>query len=389
MRKSSSTTSKLQRKSSKTEISQKDPQSPNNTTVSKGRRHTLFTDKIYLNLPDEEEPNFMKSFIKKGPKGFGICQVCQANKKDQERKTIALEIATENIHQHILSDSHDLRVKKENRSKHEQLVEIIKNLKAQKRKKKEDCSSKDKQHYLEFLAFSLKERLSFSQISKIGQYLSKMAIEESVGFLKTCSFTEEEISKVTQCFGESLLNNLKEELKQVPYSFCLDTATIAGENICALKVRYLSQHQDSNSFSQYQIKNQIIGIKTLKGSSTAEDYLSIVEEKLLNFGDDIRSNLIGVTHDDAPVLSGNKTGLVARIKKKHAEEYLFDLIDPCHSLSLTLQASLQILPEDLKSFIDGVHNHFTSPQRKAKLGKIQEERGENKLFPKHTSKHDG
>jgi len=87
-------------------------------------------------LNEEDQPLFMKSFIKKGPKGYGICDICPplAVKKEKEQKK-AREIATENIYQHILSDAHSIRVKKEDRAKYNNLVEVIKNLKAQNKKK--------------------------------------------------------------------------------------------------------------------------------------------------------------------------------------------------------------------------------------------------------------
>jgi len=49
-------------------------------------------------LNEEDQPLFMKSFIKKGPKGYGICDICPplAVKKEKEQKK-AREIAREHI----------------------------------------------------------------------------------------------------------------------------------------------------------------------------------------------------------------------------------------------------------------------------------------------------
>jgi len=162
----------------------------------------------------------------------------------------------------------------------------------------------------------------------------------------------------------------------------LDTSTIAGENICALRVKFVDTASDQNDLYKSVRKNQVIGIQSLKESSTAEAFLSLVEDKLLNFGDDIRANLVGLTHDGARCLSGEKGGLIAKMRNQ-TDQYIYDLIDPCHGLNLALYASLRVLPEDIKNFIDGIHHHFISPQRKAKLVRIQIERGENKLLPKN------
>jgi len=52
-------------------------------------------------------------------------------------------------------------------------------------------------------------------------------------------------------------------------------------------------------------------------------------------------------------------------------------------VKLALSSSLQTLPDDIKDFIDGIHHHFVSPQRKARLARIQANLGENKLLPKN------
>ena len=43
------------------------------------------------------------------------------------------------------------------------------------------------------------------------------------------------------------------------------------------------------------IKNKIIGIQTLKENSTAETYLSILNDKLIYFENDVQVNLVGLT----------------------------------------------------------------------------------------------
>ena len=54
-------------------------------------------------------------------------------------------------------------------------------------------------------------------------------------------------------------------------------------------------------------------------------------------------------------------------------ESLFSLNDPCHSLNLIVKNSLETLPKEVLEFIDGIHSHFKSPQRRAVLARIQRE----------------
>jgi len=69
----------------------------------------------------------------------------------------------------------------------------------------------------------------------------------NISFFKTSSFTEEEISKVSQFFCEYLLNNLKEDLRRNKFSLSLDTSTIAGENIFAFRVKFVDAASDQNN----------------------------------------------------------------------------------------------------------------------------------------------
>jgi len=53
--------------------------------------------------------------------------------------------------------------------------------------------------------------------------------------------------------------------------------------------------RDVNGLPTNVIKNKIIGIQTLKENSTAETYLSILNDKLIYFENDVQVNLVGLT----------------------------------------------------------------------------------------------
>ena len=87
-----------------------------------------------------------------------------------------------------------------------------------------------------------------------------------------------------------------------------------------------------------------------------------------------------MSHDNGSSLVGENIGLTALLKREGCT--FFDLKDPCHGLNLVLRHSLEDLPSQMMDFINFISNHFSSPQRKAQLKKIQEENGYNVLFPK-------
>jgi len=142
------------------------------------------------------------------------------------------------------------------------LIGAIKKKKVRTIQKK--ITNEDERDYLELLAFFIKERLSFIQISQIGRYLRKMAEQEKLGFLKTKSFDEEDISNAINCLGTALLDQLKEELESAQYSCSIDSSTVSGENICALKVRYQTSILDEHNLPLNRTHTKLIGIKTLQ-----------------------------------------------------------------------------------------------------------------------------
>jgi len=189
-------------------------------------------------------------------------------------------------------------------------------------------------------------------------------------------FDEEEISNITrESFGKTLLEDLKRDLRANPFSFCVDASTVGGENILAIKVRYVDDSDPNDS-----LKNRFFGIKPLEDSSTGEIIFNVLKEKLFT-EKAIEDNFIGIAHDHASSLSSLKKGLVGRLKDLKSN--FLDLKDPCHSLNLTLKNSFKILPVKIREFITSIHKHFkNSPQRKSIFKKIQIERNMSPLLLK-------
>ena len=61
------------------------------------------------------------------------------------------------------------------------------------------------------------------------------------------------------------------------------------------------------------LQNKLIGISTLKESSKAEDIFNVVKEKLL-FCEKNKEKLVGIVHDNAESLSGEKNGLLGVVE---------------------------------------------------------------------------
>ena len=251
----------------------------------------------------------------------------------------------------------------------EELLTKSKRTKMTKSEEYDKKEKKDREGYLEFIAFTMSQNYSFSQISKLGKFL-KTIKTQGMGFLTKYSFSEQEISKIsTDCFGPFILGQLKEQLSTTLYSLSVDASTICGENILAIKAKFLEKQFDKETKEDLTIiQNKIVGIKTFGERSTGKDIHKAIEDKLFS-NEQIKNNLIGVVHDNASSLTGENIGLLAILKKNN--EKLFDLKDPCHGLSLAVNHAIDTLPKRIMGFVSKIHSFFISPQRTASLTRIQ------------------
>ena len=292
---------------------------------------------------------------------YFYCNICPGKPKLQRR----------NIDNHCLNSvTHENHVEEKYEKDHQELCKAIRDSMAKNKKNKDFTEEKeDLRNYLEFLAFCLKENLSFLQVSQIGKQLNKMALDNKVGFLKKYGFDREEIGKMTCSLGESLLKETKKILEESPFSLIIDNVTASNTGICGMQVRYLKEFQDNSGFQRYAIENKLIGLKYLEESSKSQVLFQAVKEKILDLGDKIKQNFIGLTHDKASVFTGEYSGLDTLLQKEKAS-FLFILKDPCHALNSALNKSLTLLPEEMK-FIESICQHFSSSQREAKLLQIE------------------
>jgi len=168
----------------------------------------------------------------------------------------------------------------------------------------------DKRDYLEFVGLLLSMKLSYSQIEKLGSYMADLALANRLTFLKGQSFAQEKVSKIaTDCFRPYLLQNIFEDIKKTKYSISIDASTIASQSLCAMQVKYLKQEISSDKVAKSVIVDRTIGISTFKETSTADIYLKMLNDKVLDHSG-VRDNLIGVAHDFASTLSDGPGGLI-------------------------------------------------------------------------------
>ena len=187
---------------------------------------------------------------------------------------------------------------------------------------------------------------------------------------------------MANCFGDCIIEQIKDDISQSPFSLTLDNVTLAGKSICGLQVKYLKKYISEGNMQRTSIENRMIGLKHLEESSTGEALFQVVKEKLLDFSSEIKINFKGLVHDHASNLSGSNIGLGALLRKD-LDHYFMDLEDPCHSLNLTLVKSLKTLPKRIMKFIKKLHKHFSWPQRRAYLSKIQRENNFKVISPIH------
>ena len=329
--------------------------------------------KFYVN-------DYMKKVIKeKASSGNFFCHICPEKPLIQQKS----------VYRHILeSAKHENSIPEKDAEKHEEMSKLIRervDKNKMKRVKTLEQTDQGKKSYLKFIGFCQKLNLSFQQISELGKYIKEMVSNGELAFLNNYSFDREEISLVARCFGKILLEELKNDLEESPFSLSLDNSTIARINICALKVCYLKQFEDEKGFKRTHIQNKILGIKYLKESTTAKTLFETTQQKLFDLSEEVKANFVGFVHDHASSLSGPQNGL-GQLMKENLHHPFLDLKDPCHSLNLVLSNSFENLPSEMTKFVEDIHNHFSSPQRVAYLNNLQKGKNMKVLNLKHYAK---
>ena len=304
-----------------------------------------------------------------------ICGICPPGENTLAKKNINRHILKNTTHRNKTpADQIPLLDK--------QIAEIEANTENIRSKKEKNSESAVlKRNYLEFLTFCYKCNFSFSLTTQLLQFLKPMAISNKLKFLNSFSFHKEEVSKISNELGNCLLEELKEDLSNSPYSLSVDNVTAHGTSICGLKVRYLKEYEESfkgpnglqATITRRKIENKIIGIKYLKGESTAQVILDIAKEKLLELDPKVKNNMVGFTHDRHSSFRGKFNGLSVLFSRELSQK-IFDLPDPCHALSNCPSKSLPSVPEEMLKFTTKIHSYFSSSQRKERL-KISQKEG--------------
>jgi len=199
----------------------------------------------------------------------------------------------------------------------------------------------------------MKENFTFLQISSLGKYLKDLVKRKAFKFFERHGFDDEELSRVSNCFGSSIIDQIKEDLSISPFSLTVDNVTAGGKSMCGLQVRYLKQYGEESGITRTKIENRIIGIKYLEESSKGEVLFNAVQEKLLNLGTEVKNNFRGLVHDHGANIAGFNIGLTGLLEKE-LDNYFMDLDDPCHSLNLALSKAYSTLPEELTQFLQKI-----------------------------------
>ena len=212
-----------------------------NGTSFNQKKNNFKRDKKLIYLTD-----YMKKIIKqRNPQGTYYCDICPLKPK----------LLKKNIYRHILSNlKHQNSItKKEDIEAHNRLIKAIQDKQEENRKMcpkyksnvEQEQEQSGKKEYLQFLGFCQRQNFSFKQISALGRYLKKLCCEKRFSFFSKYSFERNEISLISRCYGKCILEKLKKDLSNSPYSFTIDSSTVAKKNICALKVRYLKETVDA------------------------------------------------------------------------------------------------------------------------------------------------
>jgi hypothetical protein len=210
------------------------------------------------------------------------------------------------------------------------------------------------------MTFAVEHNLSFNSLDHLTK-LIKEAAKIPANTVQNLKLSRTKGTKIVlDTFAPRQQKKLAEILSKTKFSIIADESSDVSATKClALTVRYFD----------ITIKSQFLCLLEVP-QADAKTLFDVIMAKFndlkINF-----SNEIGYGADNANVMTGEVSGLKARMKK--INPHIFSMGCVCHSLDLCSSAAAKTLPSSIKQFLQDVYNHFSrNAKRKFRFKHHQE-----------------
>lgn len=314
-----------------TDLENEENDNPEESPMKKKRIFTHKFNDQWLN----EYPWIMKS----DKKGVPFCKTC--------RVTIAG--SSTHLRRHSQSKKHINHTKK---SRFSQKIDSF----VQDQKKiqhKENVFAAE----LKLSMFLHEHNLPFLLMDHLPKLIYSVCPDSSIAKDIECGRTK--VTAITnECLATESLSILLNSLRASGgfYSLIVDETTdTSTKKSLAVVIRFYHQKLQ-------KVKDCFLGLLEVESGDSQSLFNCICE--LLNKHEIPINNMLGFAGDNASVIMGVKSGIVARLKEVNKDVMVLGCI--CHSLHLCSSAAALKLPKSIEEFVRNIYNHFSNAPKRIK-----------------------
>lgn len=212
-----------------------------------------------------------------------------------------------------------------------------------------------------FTKFYIEHNIPFSAADHMGKLLrsafpnSEEVKKFSSGRTKTTCLAKEMATFEVEKLGKIIRNK--------PYSVATDGSHTSDSKLYPLIIMY------ADDVSK-EIRHQLLSLPALESASTGVNIGQLIITELTNKGIPL-DHCISMGSDNAPVMLGRKTGVIAQLNE--VNRGIIALGCPCHLINIAAQNAAKAIPVSIDNLLIDIYYYLeASVNRKLKLNEFQD-----------------
>lgn len=214
-----------------------------------------------------------------------------------------------------------------------------------------------------FTSFLVEHNIPLNVSVHAGPLFRKMFPQSETAKRYGCGKTK--TSAIVQEMAQETCRFVVESLQKVPFSIATDGSNDSDSKLYPIVTTYFDH-------SLQRMVSRLLSLPVLEGESTGRNIGDLILRELERLNVPVE-NLIAFSADNAPVMLGNKNGVVSVLKAK--QESLITIGCPCHLINLAAEKAAATLPwrPNIDEVLIDVYYYLNrSAKRKEKLKVFQE-----------------
>lgn len=225
------------------------------------------------------------------------------------------------------------------------------------------CTMSDhiKRAEYKMIMFLAEHNLPFLIMDHLPKFMASVGCDSQI--LKNLKCARTKSTMILKCFETHFMKSLKNIINGQKYSIIADEATdISTKKCLALIIRFADSK--ANEVKDHFL--DLVEVEQCTADVISDKIVQTLQKYNLNILD-----LAGFAADNASVMSGNISGVQARLRQQ-VNENIFVVGCICHSMALCASAAASKLPKQVEDFTRDLYAYFShSSKRMSELKNFQ------------------